>query len=413
MGASRALTECDTLDAGLRACLDLIGPAVGSTTGGISLWDESVAALQVAALFGPPVPPEAIAAINAAYRARMGDLMGLSVFESGTAFYIEDVDAVETPFKAVLDRQRAKAIAVHPLKSGVKPIGTLAFAFGRARAFTAEDRHFLEMLTGLVGHWVDSLKRTVAAEDERDLLLRVDAMKDEFLGTLSHELRTPINAITGMASILEDGVYGQLPPDQSHCVGRILSAADTLRALVDQLLDATHIRAGKLVLQRTHLEFGRLAKDALALFQAQAAEKGIALSAECEPDLPILHVDGLRIGQVISNLVGNAIKFSPGPGTVTIRARADESGFTCEVADQGIGIPEIEIPRLFDRFTQLDMSATRTAGGLGLGLAIVKSLVEAHGGDIGAHSTVGAGSTFWFTLPPEALSLGRLESASG
>ena len=141
-----------------------------------------------------------------------------------------------------------------------------------------------------------------------------------------------------------------------------------------------------------------LVADALEHMRPLAAQAGVQLSSEVDVAATLV-IDGPRIGQVLTNLVSNAIKFSPAGKTVSIRAFQREDAVVTEVEDEGEGLRPEDIVRLFQRFGQLDMSKTRRAGGAGLGLAICKALVEAHGGEIGVSSTLGAGSTFWFTLP--------------
>jgi two-component system OmpR family sensor kinase/two-component system sensor histidine kinase BaeS len=130
-----------------------------------------------------------------------------------------------------------------------------------------------------------------------------------------------------------------------------------------------------------------------------ASQKQLALSLDVAPDLPPMVADPQRLGQVLTNLISNAIKFTPPGGQIQVAARQERDHVLCEVVDTGDGIRPDDLPRLFQRFTQLDMSTTRQKGGTGLGLSICKAIVEAHGGHIGVRSELGKGSSFWFTLP--------------
>ncbi|MFP5503344.1 MAG: ATP-binding protein, partial [Candidatus Sericytochromatia bacterium] len=230
-------------------------------------------------------------------------------------------------------------------------------------------------------------------------LRQVDRLKDEFLSVLSHELRTPINAIMGFASILEDEVSGPLNGDQRRFTHRILASSDVLLGLINDLLDLSRIQAGRFSLDPARMEFRAVAEEVVSTLAHLAEQKQQALTLELPPDLPPLEADSQRVSQVLMNLIGNAIKFSREAGTVTVRARADGGFIRCEVADQGVGIAPDDLPKLFQRFTQLHTGLTRSAGGAGLGLSIVKSMVEAHGGEVGVESEPERGSTFWFTLP--------------
>ncbi|HEY9720737.1 MAG TPA: ATP-binding protein [Oscillatoriaceae cyanobacterium] len=246
----------------------------------------------------------------------------------------------------------------------------------------------------------EELKRRGAAlREANDQLLRADSYKDEFLSVVSHELRTPLNFITGFASTLDDEVQGPLNPQQHEALTKILSGSDQMLALVDNLLDLARIQSGKLDVAPEPTKYATLVRDALDHLRPLALRAGVTLRLEAT-DVGNLEIDGQRIAQVLINLVGNAIKFSR-PGTeirVSVRVQGDR--VITEVADQGVGIAAEDLPRLFQRFGQLDMSNTRKVGGTGLGLAICRALVEAHGGEIHAYSQgLGKGSTFSFSLP--------------
>ncbi|MNS53405.1 Non-motile and phage-resistance protein [compost metagenome] len=202
----------------------------------------------------------------------------------------------------------------------------------------------------------------------------------------------------GFASLLEDEVPGPLTAGQAEHVGKILHGADRMLALVDDLLDFARIRAGSFSLAPELASIDVLVEDTCATMRPLAEGKGLAIRVETERGL-LATVDVQRITQVVTNLLSNAIKFTERGGTVTVRCRAEGDRVHCEVTDTGCGIAEADIPRLFRRFQQLDMSTTRQAGGAGLGLSIVKALVEAHAGTVGVRSRPGEGSTFSVSLP--------------
>jgi signal transduction histidine kinase len=229
-----------------------------------------------------------------------------------------------------------------------------------------------------------------------------DILKDRFLSVLSHELRTPINAILGFGSILEDGVAGPLTDEQKRYIGKINLGAEHLLSLVSDLLDMSRIQAGKFTLNPEPSRLGPIADEAVSELSVLAEQRRLTLENHMPPNLPEVTVDPQRVRQILVNLLGNAIKFTEPGGTVALSARMDGDAVRLEVADTGVGISPENQKKLFSPFTQLDMSATRRAGGTGLGLSISKALVEAHGGHIGVTSAVGKGSTFWFTLPVKA-----------
>jgi protein-histidine pros-kinase len=229
-------------------------------------------------------------------------------------------------------------------------------------------------------------------------LKQADRYKDEFLSVISHELRTPLNFIMGFASLLEDEVAGPLTPQQHVYTDKILNGADRMLALVNDLLDFAKLQAGKFDIDRHPTPYAPLIQDVIATMAPLAEDREIRLTSDVQVDV-LPTIDGPRVIQILTNLLSNAIKFTPPHGEVRLVARVEGEELVTEVTDTGPGIAEADIPRVFEKFKQLDMSTTRQVGGTGLGLSIAKALVEAHGGTIGAISELGHGSTFWFRLP--------------
>lgn len=236
-------------------------------------------------------------------------------------------------------------------------------------------------------------------QEQIEALKQADALKDQFLSILSHELRTPLNSISGFGSILDDEVAGSLNPRQHEYLRKMLASADALTTLVNDLLDMTRITMGKFSILRQCTSFSGVAASTIDNLKPLADQKGLNLFNEVPSELPFLTIDEQRIGQVLINLINNAIKFTPKGGNIRVRAFIENGRLRCEVADTGRGIAPEDIPKLFRRFTQLDMTLTRRTGGMGLGLSIAKAIVDGHGGEIGVESELGKGSTFWFTLP--------------
>ena len=232
-----------------------------------------------------------------------------------------------------------------------------------------------------------------------EALRQADRLKDQFLGILSHELRTPINAITGFGSLLTDEIAGPLNKTQHEYLQKMLAGAETLLSLINDLLDMSRIQAGKFELFKEPMRFDMAARHVIDSLAPLAGKKALEVRDEVPEDLPDVIADRQRVVQILTNLVGNAIKFTPVGGRIVLRACIEASHLRCEVEDTGIGIAPQHMSKLFNPFTQADMSNTRQAGGTGLGLSICKALVEAHGGEIGVTSQVARGSVFWFTLP--------------
>lgn len=260
-----------------------------------------------------------------------------------------------------------------------------------------------DTVAGILTVGIDVTDRVQRLRQEEALvahLRQIDEMKDDFLNTLSHELRTPINAIMGFGSVLRGGLAGTLSPKQSDYVQRVMGASEVLLSLVEQLLDVAHIQSQKLKLRLQPAKLPLLVREVVGYHEIEIGAKKLAVEYDFALDEPVL-CDTLRLRQVLSNLIGNSVKFTPSGGRIAVRVRREPTHVVCEIDDTGIGIPEDQAGNIFGRFTQVDMTDSRNAGGLGLGLYIAKALIEAHCGEIGVRSAPGQGATFWFRLPAE------------
>ena len=244
-------------------------------------------------------------------------------------------------------------------------------------------------------------ERLLRSEREaRDEAERQSRLKDEFLATLSHELRTPMNAILGWLSILESGK----PIREIHSALAIINRNARMQAkLIEDLLDMNRLMAGNVQLEVSAVDLGSLLQATMQALQPAADAKSVQLIAAVPAGSRELLADGRRLQQVLWNLVHNAIKFTPPHGRVEIRVRHDDEHLEITVQDNGQGITPSFLPHVFERFRQQDASATRPTFGLGLGLSIAKHLIELHGGSIAAASAGdGAGSTFSVKIPSAA-----------
>ena len=222
--------------------------------------------------------------------------------------------------------------------------------------------------------------------------------KSQFLANMSHELRTPLNAILGYTELIQDNIYGEVPPKIRETIGRIDNSGRHLLRLINDVLDVSKIEAGQLKLSLNEYSMKDLVDNVTVAIEPLVTEKGLTLKTSVPDDLPIGTGDQQRITQVLLNLLGNAIKFTD-EGDVSVEIDADGGGFVISVSDTGSGITEEEQKKIFEEFHQVDDSNTRNKGGTGLGLTITKHIIEMHGGELWVESKPGEGSIFSFTLP--------------
>jgi hypothetical protein len=245
-----------------------------------------------------------------------------------------------------------------------------------------------------VVHTVEDITERKQAEEA---LKEAQRVKDEFVSTVSHELRTPLTSIRGSLGLLAGGLLGSVPEKGQHMLDIAVSNTDRLIRLINDILDFERMQSGKITMTREVCQATDMVSQTEQLLRAMAQEAGVTLSVSSGSAR--LWADPDRVIQTLTNLVGNAIKFSPRDTTVRLTAEGQGDHILFKVADQGPGIPADKLEVIFERFQQADASLSRTKGGAGLGLAICRSIVERHGGRIWAESTYGKGSTFLFTLP--------------
>lgn len=376
----------------------------GARHAGVWIADEPAAAWE-------QIPPEALAQVGArepvvvATRRCLVRAVYAGAERIGTAVYVvgESEAAADGGADSPMDSVRL-AQAVDGVLSQLLQSGFAAWITSELHLAASEDSY------RAIEEQNAELRRAIAH------LREVDELKANFLATISHELRTPLTSVIGFSEMLLDGVAGDLTDAQREYVQTILDRGEELLRLITQLLELSRMEVGSMRLELAPTDLGPLVERAVETLRPEAVRAGVEVRSEIEPGaVPRVLVDAPKIGQVLLNLLGNAIKFTPSGGQVVVRAVTapihrpfeEEDLFGEEahdavrvsVEDTGEGIEADKLERIFDRFYQVDSSPTRRHGGAGLGLAIVKSIVEAHGGEVWAESTRGVGTTIHVTLP--------------
>jgi len=323
---------------------------------------------------------------------------------------------------------RLKSCAIVPLRSGGIILGTVS-AYNRldGRPFSQGDVNLLETLGDLVALGLDrasvlqDLQQSEATLRTKNLeLQRATKLKSEFLANMSHELRTPLNAIIGFSDLLLTEETGPLNTKQQDFLGSVLRNGRHLLALINNVLDLAKIEAGHVQLELAPTDLREAVTGAVADTASLLAAKSQECRIQMNDEPFVAMADGHRVRQVLFNFLSNASKFTQDGGHITLsvvrttvplpvmstidgpspeRRLVTREAIWISVADDGIGIKEHDMSRLFTEFTQVDSSASRRHRGTGLGLALSKQFVELHGGTIGAESIYGSGSSFWFLLP--------------
>jgi len=310
-------------------------------------------------------------------------------------------DAYESRVRDLIIESGFRALLAVPLIRDDQVMGALQISRRTPGEFPQQVVDLLTTFASQSALAIQNARLFLEIEQKSHELQIASQHKSQFLANMSHELRTPLNAILGYTELIVDQIYGKVPEKIRDVLERVQKSGRHLLGLINDVLDLSKIEAGQLTLSLSDYSFQDALQSVVSSVESLARGKGLRLTVEVAPKLPVGRADERRIVQVLLNLVGNAIKFTDA-GEVAIRVNAIDDEFVVSVSDTGPGIPEIQHERIFEEFQQVDGSSTRAKGGSGLGLAIAKKIIELHGGRIWVESIVGKGSTFTFSLPVRA-----------
>lgn len=326
-----------------------------------------------------------------------GSVAGL-VFRKKQPLVIQDTRADIRHFKSVdrVTKHETNSLVAVPLIVHGEVVGVLEALNKRDDThYTEEDITILETLGALAAQAMKNVNLERKVKAARIELAELERLKTDFIAITSHELRTPLGLILGHATFLRELVGDEYASQ----LDTIIKNASRLKEIVENISSVDNIQTGAARIRSHRVSLAKIAEDVVLTFQDEAKTRNITLTKEVHGPEQYINVDGVKINIALSNLVKNALQFTDRGGTVTIKIGEDTGYSKVEVVDSGIGIPVRDIPKLFDRFYQVETHLTRKHGGMGLGLSVAKSMIELHGGRIWVESEVGKGSTFTFLLP--------------
>jgi signal transduction histidine kinase/CheY-like chemotaxis protein len=323
----------------------------------------------------------------------LGETLVGRAAQARTALQSDDLDHEPwDPHVDALRRHGWRSLVTLPLLRNDEVIGALVVRRRSAATWPARTIEVLETLAS------QSAVAIHNARVHRQLEV-AGRHKSEFLANMSHELRTPLNAVIGFSDVLLDRMFGELNERQDEYVRDIRDSGVHLLELINDILDLSKVEAGRMELELDELSLADAIEHALSMVRERATANGISLEVRLDPAVETVSADGLKLRQVLVNLLGNAVKFTPAGGAVTVTSARVGDDAHVAVGDTGPGIAEADRERIFEAFQSGNRAALRPAEGTGLGLTLCRRIVELHGGRIWVDSEVGAGSTFTFAIP--------------
>jgi len=370
-----------------------IAALVGATKAWICLWEPETRSLVL-------TPPGFGVSDDALRGRRLGlndESLAIFCYRTGETCLRNDVSADPRLSEALVGALGIeKNVVFAPLKAEVGILGVLAVA-DKPGGFDAEDQSAIDGYAGEAALLLRNARLYEELQRSYERLRDAQRNRNYFLQNINHELRTPLTAILGWSEVLAEDRPD--PETVKIAVDQINRSAQFLLALIGDLLDLSRFEEGRTRLEPEVVDLGLLVSDSVEPVSVMAEAKGIRMSLVVPTEKTPVRLDPLRIRQVLWNLVHNAVKFTPKGGEIRVEAEADDREISFSIADNGVGIDAKDLPLIFERFRQIDGSATRAYRGMGIGLALAKAFVELHGGTIQVDSQPGRGTTFRVRLP--------------
>jgi signal transduction histidine kinase len=390
---SRFLSSTHDLTRLLQAVVDVACELTRSEAASIMLFDPASGELRFEA--APDFQRNSLKSITVPLESSVAGW----IFTHARPMVLQDAAADPRVYREVDKtlKSQTKSLLGIPLLVNQKPIGVIEAINKKDKGqYTEDDLNVLETLSGQAAIAIENARLVKKLQDANTELMRLDRMKSDFIAIASHELRTPLGLILGHSTFLKESV--QEPFQEQLDV--IIRSAMRLKEIIEDMATIAHEEKGQSRVRKEEFSISGLIVDVAKKFLDEARRKGINLEVNTPPNNPInITGDKEKITVVLSNLIENALTFTDEGGQVGVKAEKDEGYVKVMVMDTGIGIPEKEQERIFDRFYQVESHLTRRHGGMGLGLSIAKAMVEMHNGQIWCESKEGMGSLFCFVLP--------------
>jgi signal transduction histidine kinase len=320
------------------------------------------------------------------------------VAEERQARVIEDVQRSTDPVTELIRSLGITAYASFPLIADEVLVGTLSFGRRGRGSYEADEVELLRVISDQVAVALDRAASHEAERRAREAAEHANEVKGQFLSSMTHDLRTPLTAIVGLAEVIQGGAAGPVTPEQSRHLGRINTAAWHQVAILDQILSFSRSEAGKLSVYRTDVDLAAIAREVVEVLTGEAELHGLELRFAGIAGSVVAHTDAGKVRQILTNLVGNAIRYTD-TGSVEVCLEVTGRRVLCRVRDTGRGIAAESLEDIFQPFVQIGGNGTASEGGTGLGLAVSRRLARLLGGDVEVESTPGEGSTFTLRLP--------------